>query len=199
LKKIWFNLNIGIIGSIESFKSIFLKIIKEISIDECKTSDEGSHTKALILFDSIPIMLKVFLAENFDDLINHYKSVKNTELLLLLVDMESRENFNKLSRQKLIEINEIFLNDLNFLLIGVNSNSISNSKISDNLLIEKAKKINAIYCFKVNLDESDIIDILETILKDFIFKYKFTSPELFEKAKSYGKLLKDQINNQIET
>jgi hypothetical protein len=113
--------------------------------------------------------------------------------------MESRENFNKLSRQKLIEINEIFLNDLNFLLIGVNSNSISNSKISDNLLIEKAKKINAIYCFKVNLDESDIIDILETILKDFIFKYKFTSPELFEKAKSYGKLLKDQINNQIET
>ncbi|MEJ2251004.1 MAG: hypothetical protein P8Y70_16410 [Candidatus Lokiarchaeota archaeon] len=189
MKKIQFNLNIGIIGSNESNRMKFLEGVKSQAFKEFEHVDETSYSKFLTIFNSIPIILKVFSIKNFDGLVNKYKIHKDMEVIILLIELDSLEDFDILQRQKMDEINELFLNNIVFILVGIDSGDPS--KISDIQLIEKAKELNVFYCFKIYQGLNEVMEVIETILKDFIFKYRYTSPELFAKALSYGKQLEN--------
>ena len=81
------------------------------------------------------------------------------------------------------------------MLVGMNVDKINNTTPSSSLKISRfhleklTKDLNLIYCFEIYNNREDITEIFNKILDDFIFRFQYSSPDLFEKAKSYGKLL----------
>ena len=52
-----------------------------------------------------------------------------------------------------------------------------------------AKYLNLIYCYEISNKNEDVSEIYKKIFKDFLFRFQFTRPDLYEQARSYGKTL----------
>jgi hypothetical protein len=52
-----------------------------------------------------------------------------------------------------------------------------------------ASYLNLIYCYEIYNRKGDVIEIYKKIFDDFVFRFSYSSPELFEQAKNYGNSL----------
>ncbi len=107
------------------------------------------------------------------------------------LDYYNKENLDKL--RNLIEFKGVSV------LIGINTDQIyekpinpNHFRISKTNLINKAKELNVIYCFEIQYKYKDLSEFYDKVLNDFVYKFQFKSPELFEQARNYGKELKKQ-------
>ncbi|MFX1337567.1 MAG: hypothetical protein ACFFDK_03055 [Promethearchaeota archaeon] len=200
MKKIAFSLNVGLIGSNKYAnvfgKKVFIESLKKITI-KSKLPNDSKITKVgpelLIIFKEIPIKLRVFFAENFNDFIYDYEKIKNFDVIILLINMRDSSSLNSLDKDSFEEFKDYFSfkNGIS-ILAGMNFTEDSNTekiRINRDQLIEKAKELDVIYGYEITADKEENFKFFNRILSDFIFKFQYSSPELFDLAKLYGKEL----------
>ena len=192
MKKVSYSLRIGIIGNLEHIKEIFLDNLNKIAINS--NFSDGFY-ECLIIFKQIPIMIKVFITENLEAMIKNFENIQKLDIIILTLNLCDKNSLNTINKYLVEKFNEIFLFQGLSVLIGMDieqliNNSPSKSfKISRFKLEKTTKDLNLIYCFEVFNRGRDINEIFNTLFNDYILRFQYSSPELFEKAKEYGKWL----------
>lgn len=188
MKNITVSLQIAIVSTSKELFYPFLKYLENLSHKNTNLSayhDKKSYYEYFIIFENIPIKIKLHLAEDFNYLINNYEKTKNIDILIILTE-QREDNKLKLSRNHLNQINELFLSSPTFIQVYIEKEKNSSDEMIEKQLIEKAKNLGVLYLFKIQPYQKEINEIFTNIFKDFILKFKFLSPELFEKAKACG-------------
>jgi len=62
-------------------------------------------------------------------------------------------------------------------------------RVNEFSLIHKTRELEFLYCFKIQSLQRDVKDVFDKILNDIHFKLENLNPELFERAKAYGRVL----------
>lgn len=198
LKKISYSLRIGIIGNRASIRKIFFESLSTSAIIS-ELSDD--NYEFLIVFKQIPIKIKIFFAENLDGLISNFEQIQKLDVLILTLNLYEPDSINSINKHLLEEFIETFSFQGISVLVGMdiaqifNSSPHKNFKMSRFQLEKTTKDLNLIYCFEIFNKNRDINEIYNTIFNDFILRFQFSSPELFETAKDYGKKLLEELKN----
>ncbi len=194
MKKISYTLNLGLVGSYksgeDSGKGIFIDFLKDKAV-EYHLDD---YHEFLIIFNQIPIRMKIFPVEDFNELILNYDKIKKLDIIVLTLNMHEFNSINEYEKQSFEEFEKYYKFRGSSILVGIDVEKIyrstsNNSRISYFNLIKKAKELNILYCFEIQNKNRDLSELYNKVLDDFIFKFQFSSPELFNQAKSYGKEL----------
>ncbi len=203
MKKITYTLNFGLIGSNNSAKDfgekIFLEYLKKLAIKSNLTESYNIKEcvpEFLIIFREIPIKIRMFLAEDFNDIMYKYEEIKKLDVILLILNIFDLNSINSLNKDSFEEFKNYFSfrNGLS-VLAGINlegDNSSENIRISRSQLIEKAKELDVLYGYEITIDKEENSEFFDHILNDFIFKLQYSSPELYDLAKLYGKELMEK-------
>ena len=193
MKKITYSLHLGLIGSETSGKEIFIEFLKDKGYEYYESSKDGFH-EILLIFDQIPIKMKIFSMEDLNALLLNYEEIKKLDMIILamsIYDIDSIKEINK-------ELFENFEKDYSFqgssVLAGidverVNSSHSQNVRINQSDIINKAKELNILYTFEITDKSADLSELFNKILDDFIYKIRIKTPELFDQARNYGKEL----------
>ena len=198
MKKISYSLRIGIIGNRASIRKIFFESLSTSAIIS-ELSDD--NYEFLIVFKQIPIKIKIFFAENLDGLISNFEQIQKLDVLILTLNLYEPDSINSINKHLLEEFIETFSFQGISVLVGMdiaqifNSSPHKNFKMSRFQLEKTTKDLNLIYCFEIFNKNRDINEIYNTIFNDFILRFQFSSPELFETAKDYGKKLLEELKN----
>ncbi len=198
LKKISYSLRIGIIGNRASIRKIFFESLSTSAIIS-ELSDD--NYEFLIVFKQIPIKIKIFFAENLDGLISNFEQIQKLDVLILTLNLYDPDSINSINKHLLEEFIETFSFQGISVLVGMDivqilkSSPHKNFKMSRFQLEKTTKDLNLIYCFEIFNKNRDINEIYNTIFNDFILRFQFSSPELFETAKDYGKKLLEELKN----
>jgi hypothetical protein len=194
LKKISYTLNLGLVGSYksgeDSGKGIFIDFLKDKAVEY----NLDDYHEFLIIFNQIPIRMKIFPVEDFNELILNYDKIKKLDIIVLTLNMHEFNSINEYEKQSFEEFEKYYKFRGSSILVGIDVEKIyrstsKNSRISYFNLIKKAKELNILYCFEIQNKNRDLSELYNKVLDDFIFKFQFSSPELFNQAKSYGKEL----------
>ena len=150
----------------------------------------------LLIHRGIPFKLKLFLAENLTEVIlSQSKKFGKLDVLIIILNLNDLSSIKEYRKENLEEFRQFFLFqglsilagiDVELLLKGSPSNNLRISRFN---LIKKARELNLIYCFEIHNKERDISEIYNKLLNDFIYKFQYSTPELFEQAKIYGREL----------
>jgi len=192
LKKISYSLRIGIIGKKESIKDIFFESLKISAIESNIYDDKYEF---FIVFKQIPIKIKIFIADTLEDLIYNFEKVQKLDTIIITLNLYEPASLNTLTKGLLGEFNETFSFQGISILVGMDIENIFNGSPSKNFKISRyqleriTRDLKLIYCFEIINNDSDIHEIYNTILDDFMIRFQYSSPELFETAKNYGKKL----------
>ncbi|MBN1801818.1 MAG: hypothetical protein JW891_09950 [Candidatus Lokiarchaeota archaeon] len=200
MKKISFGLDVGLVGSSQSSNNLFLEYLKDASIQRGSmvenAGDEGPF-RALMVFDNVPINIRIYVASNIEDLIN--EDVNKMDGLILVLDVHDMESKNRFSSVELIKFTLAFGFKGFSTLVGVDAKNKSDGKnidadrrINRTELIQKAKDLELLYCFEIQKPYRDMKNFFDKILKDQIVKFAISNPELLEQSKKYGKELMDK-------
>jgi len=208
LKKISYSLHLGIVGSKNSEngsgREIFLDYLKNKTIDD-KISRTNENDKNLfnyfIVYKQIPIKIKVFLAESLNEFIFNHEKIKKLDVLILALNLYDLNSITEFTKESFDQFKDIFsFWGLSF-LVGIDVNQIfrkpileHSTRINNIDLINKAKQLDLLYCYEINVKDKDLIDFYNNIFNNFLVKFQISSPELFDQAKSYGKDLIKQYN-----
>ena len=191
MKKISYSLRIGIVGNKDNNERIFIDGIKQFAINP---NSSESYIDFLVVVEDIPIKIKVFLAENLEELINKFNQIEQLDVLILTVNLFDTKTIYQYNKDIVEEFNEIYYFQGISILVGIDLDQIFKNKPSKNLRISR-----------FNLEEitryskkEDILEIYRKIFNDFIFRYRYSNPELFEQAQLYGKSLMKQYNGQLK-
>jgi len=194
-------LRIGIVGNKDYNKEIFLGGILQFAINI--TSSE-SYSDFLVVVEDIPIKIKVFMVQNLEELITNFNKIEKLDVIILTVNLFDPKSIYQYYKDILEEFNEIYYFQGVSILIGVDTEHIfkkqpsKNQRISRYSLEEITKYLNLIYCYEIYNKNEDIIEIYKKIFNDFIFRFRYSSPELFEQAQLYGKSLVKEYNGQFK-
>ncbi len=192
MKKISYSLRIGIIGKKESIKDIFFESLKISAIESNIYDDKYEF---FIVFKQIPIKIKIFIADTLEDLIYNFEKVQKLDTIIITLNLYEPASLNTLTKGLLGEFNETFSFQGISILVGMDIENIFNGSPSKNFKISRyqleriTRDLKLIYCFEIINNDSDIHEIYNTILDDFMIRFQYSSPELFETAKNYGKKL----------
>ncbi|MFX1315998.1 MAG: hypothetical protein ACFE9T_09055 [Promethearchaeota archaeon] len=193
MKKISYSLHIGIIGNNNSGKEFLLNHLESIGLKK-DLSDE--KFEVLLIHKNVPFKIKVFSAENFRDVIlKHSVKFGKLDILVIILNLNDLNSIKECEKEIFEEFRQFFLFQGLSILIGMDVKQILEGSSSDGLrisrfnLIKKAKELNLLYCFEIHNKERDISNVYNKILDDFIFKFQYSTPELFDQAKIYGKEL----------
>ena len=194
MKKISYTLNLGLVGSYkygeDSGKGIFIDFLKDKAVEY----NLDDYHEFLIIFNQIPIRMKIFPVEDFNELILNYDKIKKLDIIVLTLNIYEFNSINEYEKQSFEEFEKYYKFRGSSILVGIDVEKIyrstsKNSRISYFDLIKKAKELNILYCFEIQNKNRDLSELYNKVLDDFIFKFQFSSPELFNQAKSYGKEL----------
>ncbi|MFX1322372.1 MAG: hypothetical protein ACFFAQ_12090 [Promethearchaeota archaeon] len=193
MKKISYSLRIGLIGSRNSGKELLLNYLDDIAIEK-NHSDE--KFEVLLVHKGIPFKINVFLAENLIEVISEQSiNFGKLDVLIIILNLNDLNSIKEFEKEIFEEFRQFFLfqglsilagMDVEQILKGSSSNNVRISRFN---LIKKAKELNILYCFEIHNKERDISEIYNKLLNDFIFKFQYSTPELFEQAKIYGREL----------
>ncbi|MFX1395394.1 MAG: hypothetical protein ACFFAH_17805 [Promethearchaeota archaeon] len=207
MKKISYRVNFGLVGSkksgIDSGKEIFINYLKSRTIEnklsKINVLDED-FLEYFIVFKLVPIKVRVFLAENLNQLITWHKKIKNLDIIVLAINIYDLDSLNVFNKNNYNEFCENFHFKGLSTLVGIDVNQIygipistKSIRISKENLIKKAKELNVLYCYKIKYKHRDISEFYEKIFKDLIFEFQMIGQEFFEQAKLYGKELIEQF------
>ena len=138
--------------------------------------------------------MKIFSMEDLNALLLNYEEIKKLDMIILamsIYEINSIKEFNK-------ELFENFEKDYNFqgssVLVGIDvenviSSNSQNVRISQSDIKNKAKELNILYAFEITNKNTDLSELFNKILDDFIYKIRIKTPELFDQARNYGKEL----------
>lgn len=193
MKKISYALHIGLIGNNNSGKELILNYLEDNAIEKNYSDDQF---EVLLVHKGIPFKLKIFLAKNLIEVVSEQPTkFGKLDILILILNLNDLSSIKEYDKENFEEFRQFFLFQGLSILIGINVEQILKGSPSKNLrisrfnLIKKAKELNIIYCFEIHNKKRDISDIFNKILNDFIFKFQYAAPELFEQAKIYGREL----------
>ncbi len=195
LKKISYSLRIGIVGSKELSKKIFLESLRTTAIDSDLSNNK---LEFLIIHKNIPIKIKVFLAVRLEDLIYNFDRIEKLDVLILTLNLYEQDSINYYNKALVEEFSDVLSFQGLSVLVGMNIEQILNKPPSKNLKISRfhleklTRELDLIYCYEIYNNNKDVTDIYNQILNDFIFRFQYSSPDLFEKAKIYGKHLQNE-------
>lgn len=193
MKKITYGVKIGIIGSLNSSRNILTDYLKRTAFNKVLTDEFGAPMdlqEYLFIYRDVPIKIRVYEGNNIGQATYDYEKLEGMDILIFtlnLYDFNSLKTFNK---QELDELYDYIMFQGISILVGIQKDFSSQYRISEVELIHKAKELDNLYCFAIEDDNGDLKEFYEKILDDFIFKFQFSSPELFEHAKEYGLELK---------
>ncbi len=200
MKKISYSLRIGIVGNVDYNTDIFLNDIKQFAI---KPISSESYSDFLVVVEDIPIKIKVFLVENIEELIHKFDEIEKLDVIILAVNLFNPKSIYQYSKDIIEEFNEIYYFQGISILVGLDleqnskNNPLNKLRISRFNLEEISRYLNVIYCYEIYNKNKDIIKIYKKMFNDFIFRFRYSSPELFEEAQLYGKSLIKEYNGQI--
>jgi len=201
VKKISYSLRIGIVGNKDFNSAIFLDDIRQFAINI--TSSE-SYSDFLVVVEDIPIKTKVFLVQDLEELITNFSAIEKLDVIILTVNLFEPKSIYQYYKDILEEFNEIYYFQGVSILVGVDTEHIfkkqpsKNQRISRYSLEEITRYLNLIYCYEIYNKNEDIIEIYKKIFNDFIFRFRYSSPELVEQAQLYGKSLMKEYNGQFK-
>ncbi|MHA2182187.1 MAG: hypothetical protein ACXAAH_12275 [Promethearchaeota archaeon] len=201
MKKISYSLRIGIVGNKDYNSVIFLEDIKQFAI---KTFSTDSYSEFLVVVEDIPIKIKAFLVEDLEELIYKYNEIEKLDVIILTVNLFDPKSIYQYIKDVFEDFNETYYFQGISILVGVDLEKIFKKKPSENLRISRynleeiTKYLNLIYCYEIYNKDKDIIKIYKKILNDFIFRFRYSSPELFEQAQLYGNSLMKEYNGQFK-
>jgi len=193
LKKISYSLRIGLIGSNNSGKELLLNYLEDNAIEKNHSDDKF---EVLLIHKGIPFKIKVFPAENLIEVISEQSiNFGKLDVLIIILNLNDLNSIKEYEKEAFEEFRQFFLFQGLSILAGMDVKQILKGSPSNNLrisrfnLIKKAKELNILYCFEIHNKERDISEIYNKLLNDFIFKFQYSTPELFEQAKIYGRKL----------
>jgi hypothetical protein len=197
LKKVSYNLNFGLINlsesNIESKNKIFIEYLNKKAIKSNYTDEEDlekTRFEFMIVFEDIPIKIKIFFAQNFDDLIYRYDEIENLDVIILIFNYNNLESIESLNPNDFTEFKKFYTFQGSSILVGIDLENEKNNSEHEQIrskLIEKTKQLEILYAYEISDQNKDISGLFEKLFQDFIFKFQYTSPELFDLAKLYGK------------
>ena len=192
MKKVIYGVRLGIIGSLNSGKDILTEYLRRTALDVNSTNEDGTPKdlqEFLFIHKDVPLKIRIYEGKNIGQATYDYDKLENLDVLILalnLYDFKSLKTFNKGELDELFDY--IMFQGIS-ILIGIQKDFSSQYRISEVELIHKAKELDNLYCFAIE-DDGDLKEFYDKVLDDFIFKFQFSSPELFEHAKKYGAELK---------
>ncbi len=162
---------------------------------ETKSSKESFGF--LIVFRQIPIKIKLFITESLESIIDNYEYIEKLDVIILTLNLYDRNSLNAINKHLVEEFYETFLFQGISVLVGMDIEHLFNKSPSKKYKISRFKlekitqDLNFIYCFELFNKMRDINEIYNTLFNDFILRFQYSNPELFETAKEYGKELTD--------
>jgi len=192
LKKINYSLRIGIVGNKELIKEIFLLVLKSSAIEFDLV--EGIY-EVFLVYENIPIKSKIFLVENLEELVTNFERIEKLDVIILTVDLFDSNSIYQYYKNIIEEFNETYYFQGISILVGIDFIKIFKKRSTENLRVSRyslediAKYLNLIYCYEISNKNEDVMEIYKKIFKDFLFRFQFSSPDLYEQARSYGKAL----------
>ncbi|MFW9875987.1 MAG: hypothetical protein ACFFG0_23035 [Candidatus Thorarchaeota archaeon] len=200
MKKVSYNLRIGIVGIKDYNKEIFLDNLGDFSIDT-KISEE--YTEFLIIFKQIPIRVKIFLATNLEEVIRDFDKIEMLDAIILTIDVKDTKSIYHYYKNIIEEFNDIYYFQGISMLVGIDSSQIFKKKASKKIRVSRysledtAKYLKLIYCYEIYNKKGDVIEIYKKLFNDFIFRFRYSSQDLFEKAKLYGESILREENKKM--
>ena len=192
MKKINYSLRIGIVGNKEFMKEVFLSVLRSSAIEFDLVEE---IYEIFLVYDNIPIKVKIFLGENLEELVNNFERIEKLNVIILTVDLFDSNSIYQYYKNIIEEFNETYYFQGISILVGIDFIKILPKKKTDNLRVSRysleeiAKYLNLIYCYEISNKNEDVMEIYKKIFKDFLFRFQFTSPDLYEQARGYGKAL----------
>ena len=123
-----------------------------------------------------------------------YEEIKKLDMIILAMNIYEIDSIKEINK----ELYENFEKDYNFqgssVLAGIDVESKISSdsqivRISQSDIINKAKELNILYTFEITNKSTDLSELFNKILDDFIYKIRIKTPELFDQSRNYGKEL----------
>ncbi|MFO8018095.1 MAG: hypothetical protein R6U96_05625 [Promethearchaeia archaeon] len=192
MKKIVYNLNLAIVGSLNSRKKRLLDVLESVVLEQ---REKRNFREFQILYHHIMFKLKIFTSASFKELKKKISDVQRLDGLMIVINVYERKFFNSSLDKKIESLKgTIEFENYKILVASEQQAFAERYKIRENELIQKAKDLDFIYCFKIDnqTDNGDILGIFHKILEDSILKFENSNPELFELAKIYGKHVEEK-------
>ena len=195
LKKVNYSLRFGIVGNRENNIDIFYQNLQSEAIDNNLNED---YAEVFIIFDDIPLRVKIFFAENLEELIYNLDKIEKLDVLILTVNLLDSESLYQYYKNIFEEFNEIYYFQGISILVGIDIENIFNKGTSKNhrvsrfSLKDRASYLNLIYCFEIYNKNKDVREIYNKIFNDFVFRFQYSSPQLFKQARIYGEKLVEE-------
>ena len=124
MKKITYSLHLGLTGSETSGKEIFIEFLKEKGYEYYESSKDGFH-EVLLIFDQIPIKMKIFSLEDLNSLLLNYEGIKKLDMIILAMNIYEINSIKEINK----EIFENFEKDYAFqgssVLAGIDVESVN--------------------------------------------------------------------------
>ncbi|MHA1914505.1 MAG: hypothetical protein ACW986_16520 [Promethearchaeota archaeon] len=200
MKKVNYSLRFGIVGNREINTELFYQSLQGVAIE----SNFGKvSSEVFIIFANIPLKLKLFFVETLEELIYYYEEIEKLDVIILTLNLFNSESLYQYFKNIVDEFNETYYFQGISVLVGIdvenifNRGSSKNRKVSRFSLEDRAKYLNLIYCFEIYNKSKDVREILNKIFKDFVFRFQYSSPELFKEAIIYGKKLVEEYNKYL--
>jgi len=200
LKKILYNLHCAIIG-LKEFS-------KHIIGDYVVTNLENRHNlqknlisqdkwNCLVLFHDVPFNLEITFFETAESILEKLSYKDYFDIIFLTVNLAENNPLEKL-QQRYEQIREFSKKDTMYILIHFTSVEKEIQNEFNDSLISVSKKLDMLYCFLLDKSYPELSHLFKRILSDFEFQFKYSSPELFERAKAYGKKLSEEEKPYLE-
>lgn len=192
MKKISYNLRIGIVGNKNYHEEVFLDNIKDFAI---AFNIMSPYSDFFLIYKQIPIKVKIFSAETLEEVINNFDEIEKLDVIILTVNLTDINSINQYFKNIMEEFNELYYFQGISILVGIDIAQIFKEKILKDIRVSRyslkdmASYLNLIYCYEIYNITGDVIEIYKKIFDDFVFRFSYSSPELFEQAKNYGNSL----------
>lgn len=150
-----------------------------------------------ILFKNIPFRLELFFYEDGQSFIQHKDLKKKFDVIFFMLNINSIDFIEHLNLQYK-RIQELLNKDVMYILVVFTSKLQDIDKETRELLISISNKLNLLYTFTLPKKNPELSTVFRQILKDFKFQFNYSSPELFERAKIYGKKMREGKTSFLE-
>jgi len=193
VKKILYSLRCGIIGFKQFSKTLFRNYLTKNIKHLDKYQDRliyDDKCAFFVLFKSLPFRLELSFYENEKEFIEREDYRSNFDILFFLIDIKNLNYLEEL-KKNYWDLRNSLEKNIMYILITVTPDRESLTQIPDNKIISVSKELNFLYCFLLIKQDPELDQLLTRILNDFKFQFKYSSPELFERARFYGKKMRE--------
>lgn len=182
-------MNIGVVGSRNSGKETLGEMLRSSALEYKK---EEKFQEFRLLYENIIFKLRLFFSSSFEVLEQSLSGRQRLDGLIVMTNIYDRSFLESSLREKIENLKSLIEFDNYKVLVAIEEQFAERFKIRDKELIQKAKDLDFIYYFKLNAPtkKKDVMEIFHKILSDFLLKFKYSNPEMYELAIKFGMSLK---------